>query len=99
MVHVHLNVTEATSAEARELLEKLFAVILLGIEKRMLRRPPVGIGKLFGHSRIAFHPCRNALTFHVDPWLPEGRFIVIGQAKENVDRLAIPRRSAQAPKF
>lgn len=83
---VDLDVPKPSATESGERIEQVGPVVFLGKEERMLRRPPVRVGKAFGKSWVAVHPRGDARTFDVDVCRAVGGFVVIGDAEEDVSR-------------
>ena len=84
MMKVYFYVPKPAAAETGEGVEQLWFVVFLGEEERMLRRPPVCVGKAFGKPRVAVDPRGDTRTLDVTVRRTVGGLVVIGDAKEDV---------------
>ena len=86
---VHLDAPKPSVTETGERVEEIGPVIFFGKEEGMLRRPSVCISETLSQSRIAVDPRSDARAFDVAVCCAVGRFKVIGDAEEDVDRAAM----------
>src|SRR5208283_4285742 len=86
VMEMNLHFTVAAPAQSREQIEVLGHVLLRRIEKRMLRRAPIGIAKLVGHPWIVFKPMLDALQPLMPGSLVPQRFVMVDKAEKNVRR-------------